>query len=122
MSQSVKLSDGSYIDAGGIYDYIQKQTQEAVNAAVAQLRAEMDAIPLGSRKCEFWLNRCNDNAGNGSRICFTGSSDGYPSMYVDNYNGGFRIVLNDASTGAVNTWYEFKQDGLYLNNVKKISV
>lgn len=124
MSQSVKLSDGSYIDASGIYDYIQKQTQEAVNAAVAQLRTEMNLIPVSGtgRTGGFWLNRCNDNDGNGARIGFAGSSDGYPSLYFDNYQGAFRIVIKSTTTGENTTWYALKQDGLYINSVKKLSV
>lgn len=37
MSQSVKLSDGSYIDTEGIYDATQAQTQDALNAKLARL-------------------------------------------------------------------------------------
>ena len=32
MSQSVKLSDGSYIDAGAVWDATQGKTQESINA------------------------------------------------------------------------------------------
>lgn len=33
MSQSVKLKDGSYIDASGVYDATQGKTQESINAS-----------------------------------------------------------------------------------------
>ena len=33
MSQSVKLSDGSYIDAGAVWDASQSKTQEEINTA-----------------------------------------------------------------------------------------
>lgn len=34
MAQSVKLSNGDYIDAGGIYDTAQSKTQEELNSTV----------------------------------------------------------------------------------------
>ena len=35
MAQSVKLTDGSYIDAGGVYDAAQGATQETLNAVTS---------------------------------------------------------------------------------------
>ena len=129
MSQSVKLSDGSYIDAGGIYDYIQQKTQEAVNAAVAQLRAEMDMIPLGDRHKRFTLATEN-TADEGSHIEFVGSGSN-DWVHVDNYQGYLRIIISPPNSTASDVIFSFKEGGLYingaslagiyLNDVKKVS-
>ena len=44
MAQSVKLSDGSYIDASGVYDTTQGKTQAEVNSAQAEVNAKMQRI------------------------------------------------------------------------------
>ena len=129
MSQSVKLSDGSYIDASGIYDYIQKQTQEAVNAAVAQLRTEMDLIPLGDRHKRLPL--ASENTENeGAHIEFTGAGSN-DWVHADNYMGYFRIIISPPNSTGTYAIFHFKKDGLYiesstlsgiyLNGVKKVS-
>ena len=48
MSQSVKLKDGSYIDASGVWDNTQGKSQEAVNSAQATTNAAIQHIKTGS--------------------------------------------------------------------------
>ena len=43
MAESVKLSDGRYIDATGIYDTTQKKTQQAFNKSVA---SSLGGVPI----------------------------------------------------------------------------
>lgn len=48
MAQSVKLKDGSYIDAGGVYDATQGKTQEAVNAAQNTINSRVGTVIVGT--------------------------------------------------------------------------
>lgn len=48
MAQSVKLKDGSYIDAGGVYDATQGKTQEAVNAAQNTINSRAGTVIQGT--------------------------------------------------------------------------
>lgn len=48
MAQSVKLKDGSYIDAGGVYDATQGKTQEAVNAAQKTINSRVGTVIQGT--------------------------------------------------------------------------
>ena len=53
MSQSVKLKDGSYIDASGVWDNTQGKTQEEINNQCAA-----KFIPTGVDVGSYIANRC----------------------------------------------------------------
>ena len=114
MAQTVKLKDGSYIDAEGIYDVVQQMTQKAVNEAVAQLRKEMDMIPINGRTGILVLENEGAGEGEGGEIHLTGTTT-CNTVAIDNYQGcpRFYYVTNGVST----TWI-LKPDGIYLNYVK----
>ena len=114
MAQTVKLKDGSYIDAEGIYDVVQQMTQKAVNEAVAQLRKEMDMIPINGRTGPLVLENQGAGEVEGGEIYLSGTTT-YNAVTIDNYQGYPRFFYG---TNGVSTTWAFKPDGIYLNYAK----
>lgn len=54
MAESVRLKDGRYIDADGVYDFEQKKTQMEINASLVQadnLKSGYFVLPGGLKMC-----------------------------------------------------------------------
>lgn len=86
MSQSVKLKDGSYIDASGVWDNTQGKSQEAFNSGVQHIKYATQDTTSNS-KGVFYLKETNV-------LAAWDATTGY--LICRNYSRGY--ILRNAST------------------------
>ena len=81
MSQSVKLKDGSYIDASGVWDNTQGKTQEAVNSGLTR--------SLGSQGILETYNFPTSASDTSANASYTVQNDGFAFLYYTFADGNY---------------------------------
>ena len=100
MGKSVKLTDGSYIDAEGVYDATQGKTQTAINASLVK-NANKFALTHINRYVVAYLDNkiqiistLSDGTGNQYGIDFYLTTKRIAMWFYDASKGTYTILWN----------------------------